>query len=86
MIDICSGVGLISVLNAFNNFCILLYHSQKFEEKSDGSLVVSFTAGALLEMCFHLVTWEGEIEIIEPAGLKTVMKDLIKNIERCVGK
>ena len=64
----------------------VFHPTQQFEENSDGSLTVSFTAGGLLEMCFHLVTWQGEIEIIEPSELKTAMKDLIKNMERSVGK
>lgn len=60
----------------------LFHPTQTFEEQSDGSLIVRFTAGALLEMCHHLFTWEGEIEIIEPPELKIIMKNLIKNVER----
>lgn len=44
--------------------------SQKIEDQEDGSLIVKFTAGGWKEMCWHLFTWEGAVEVIEPAELR----------------
>jgi predicted DNA-binding transcriptional regulator YafY len=46
---------------------------QKIDEQPDGSLIVSFRAGGLLEMCWHLFTWSGEIEVLAPESLKRMM-------------
>jgi predicted DNA-binding transcriptional regulator YafY len=64
----------------------LFHPSQKFEEQTDGGLIISFMAGALLEMCFHLAAWEGAIEILEPEALKMEMRGLINNLKRTVGE
>ncbi len=48
------------------------YHfhpTETFEEQPDGSLLLRFTAGGIREMCWHLFTWGGEIEVIEPPEL-----------------
>lgn len=47
--------------------------SQTFEAQDDGGLVVRLRAGGLLELCWHLFTWRGEIEILGPARLKVMM-------------
>ena len=44
-----------------------LFHlSQTVVTCDDGSLVVRFTAGGLLEMAWHLMTWADAVEVIEP--------------------
>jgi predicted DNA-binding transcriptional regulator YafY len=43
------------------------------EETADGSLIVHFRAGGLREMCWHVFTWGGTIEILEPVELKDEM-------------
>ncbi|MGE4339718.1 MAG: helix-turn-helix transcriptional regulator, partial [Pigmentiphaga sp.] len=48
--------------------------TQTLEDQPDGSLIVRFRAGGLLEMCWHLFTWGGEIEVLEPQMLKQEMK------------
>ena len=44
--------------------------TQVFEEQNDGSLIVKFTAGSDLEMCYHLFTWGDGITILEPSSLR----------------
>jgi predicted DNA-binding transcriptional regulator YafY len=55
----------------------LFHPTQTLEDQPDGSLIVRFRAGGLLEMCWHLFTWGGEIEVLEPAGLKDRMSVLL---------
>lgn len=50
----------------------LFHPTQKFEERPDGGLIVRFTAGGMLEMCWELFKWDGSIRIIEPDELKTL--------------
>ena len=45
--------------------------TQLMEEQADGSLVVRFRAGGLLEMAWHLVTWGSDVEIVRPRRLQT---------------
>lgn len=53
---------------------IWLFHpTQEIEEQADGALIVRFRAGGLREMCWHLFTWGGAIEILEPPELKDEM-------------
>ena len=44
--------------------------NQKFEEKKDGSLVVRFKAGGMLEMAWHLYMWGDQVEVLKPAELR----------------
>ena len=51
----------------------LQHHFHLTQQKrtlDDGSVEVSFTAGGILEMCWHLFTWGGDVEVIEPAKLR----------------
>lgn len=56
--------------------------SQTVEEQPDGSLIVTFTAGGWKEMCWYLMTWEGEAEILEPAHLKRAYSEIVGKIHR----
>ena len=47
----------------------LFHPSQVMEPQPDGSLVVRFRAGVLLEMSWHLLTWGDEVEIVKPRRL-----------------
>jgi len=51
--------------------------TQKIEDQDDGSVIVRFTAGGWKEMCWYLLTWEGEVEILEPQKLKEQYQELI---------
>ena len=44
--------------------------TQRIRPLPDGGLEVEFTAGGLLEMCWHLFTWGKNVEIVEPAALR----------------
>ena len=58
----------------------LFHPSQTFEDQPDGSLLVRFRAGGLLEMCWHLFTWGGAIQVIEPPDLIDVMREQLENL------
>lgn len=44
----------------------LFHPTQRMEGQPDGSLIVSFRAGGLREMAWHLYTWGEAVEVIEP--------------------
>ena len=46
------------------------HQSQSVHRNADGSLTVKFTAGGIVEMCWHLVTWDTHVEIKEPKRLR----------------
>ncbi len=51
----------------------LFHPTQTTEEQPDGSLIVRFRAGGLREMCWHLFTWGGAIEVLAPIELQDEM-------------
>ena len=53
----------------------LFHPSQTFEPQPDGGLLLRLRTGGLLELCWHLFTWRGEIEILAPDRLKTLMAE-----------
>jgi predicted DNA-binding transcriptional regulator YafY len=52
----------------------LFHPTQTLEPQSDGSLIVRFRAGGILEMSWHLVTWGDQIEVIQPKRLATMLQ------------
>ena len=52
----------------------LFHPNQVLEPQPDGSLIVRFRAGGLLEMSWHLFTWGEEVEIIKPRRLASLLK------------
>ncbi len=52
----------------------LFHPSQVVEELPDGAVQVSFRAGGLLEMCWHLFTWGETVEVVEPAELRELYR------------
>lgn len=48
------------------------------EEEPDGSLVVRFHAGGLLELVHHLFGWGDAVEIIAPERLKSLMLETLE--------
>lgn len=52
----------------------LFHPQQQVEELPDGRLQVSFEAGGLLEMCWHLFTWGPSVEVVEPAELRELYR------------
>jgi predicted DNA-binding transcriptional regulator YafY len=51
----------------------VFHPTQRFEEQSDGSLIVRFRAGGLLEMAWHLFTWGDEVRVLKPRKLHTLL-------------
>jgi len=51
----------------------LFHPNQVTEPQKDGSLVVRFRAGGLLEMSWHLFTWGNDVEIIKPKRLAALL-------------
>lgn len=58
-----------------------LHPSQQTEEQSDGSLLVRFKAGGWKEMCWYVMTWEGEAEILEPPHLRKAYEDMVSTLQ-----
>lgn len=54
----------------------VFHPSQRMERQPDGSLLVRFRAGGLLEMAWHLFTWGEGMEVVEPIKLRTLLADL----------
>jgi predicted DNA-binding transcriptional regulator YafY len=57
----------------------LFHPTQKLEDQPDGSLLVRFRAGGALEMCWHLVTWGGEVEIVQTRQLRRLYDTLMES-------
>jgi WYL domain len=52
-----------------------LFHPyQVMEPQPDGSLIVRFRAGGLLEMSWHLFTWGDGVEIVKPRRLASLLE------------
>ena len=52
----------------------LFHPTQTMEDQPDGSLIVRFCAGGALEMSWHLFTWGGEVEVLEPPKLRRLVE------------
>ena len=48
--------------------------NQSAEYRDDGSLIVRFKAAGWLEMAWHLYQWGDKVEVLEPAGLRTLVE------------
>jgi predicted DNA-binding transcriptional regulator YafY len=53
----------------------VFHPSQTVTDLPDGGVLVEFTAGGLREMCWHLFTWGGEVEIVRPKRLLAMMRE-----------
>lgn len=49
--------------------------SQTIEVCDDGTMLVCFHAGGLLEMAWHLMTWGRHVEVIAPAALRDMLPE-----------
>ena len=61
-----------SVADAIEEY--VFHPNQSMQRQKDGSVIVKFTAGGLMEMCWHLYTWGANVKVIEPIELKELMK------------
>jgi predicted DNA-binding transcriptional regulator YafY len=53
--------------------------TQTLTRDLDGSIIISFRAGGLREMTWHLFTWGNAVRIIAPKALKDTMRACIAN-------
>lgn len=53
----------------------LFHPTQDVKLDPDGSLVVRFRAGGLLEMCWHLYQWGDAVEVLAPPELAEMVAD-----------
>jgi predicted DNA-binding transcriptional regulator YafY len=51
----------------------VFHHSQSIRDEADGSLLVRFRAGGMLEMAWHLMSWGDQVEVVEPKALRDLM-------------
>lgn len=54
--------------------------TQETEDLRDGSFLVRFRSGGKLEMCWHLFTWGGHVEVVEPEDLRDQLRDACAEI------
>jgi predicted DNA-binding transcriptional regulator YafY len=47
--------------------------TQNSESEPDGSLIIRFHAGGLLEMAWHLMTWGRHVEVLAPDALRKLL-------------
>jgi predicted DNA-binding transcriptional regulator YafY len=58
---------------------LYLFHpTQVMTDEPDGSLTVSFRAGGLREMCWHLFRWGNTVQVISPEILHTTFAGLLE--------
>ena len=57
----------------------IFHPNQTHEELVDGSLIVRFHAGGMLEMCWHVYCWGDQIEVIEPKELAVMCSKPTRN-------
>lgn len=63
---------------------VLKFHfhpTQAMLQNADGSVTVKFSACGLREMCWHLVTWAGYVEVIEPPELRAAYQASVSNTQ-----
>jgi len=62
---------------------LYLFHpTQVMTDEPDGSLTVSFRAGGLREMCWHLFRWGPNVQVLNPPELQLEIKKQLKAATR----
>lgn len=51
----------------------MFHPDQQFEDRSDGSLIVRFSACGHLEMCWHLYAWGDKVRVLSPPTLEAMV-------------
>jgi len=59
--------------------------TQQVKQEEDGSVLVTFRAGGMRELSWHLFTWGDKIEIIAPQVLKDMMVAELREAGRAHG-
>ncbi|MGK2740330.1 helix-turn-helix transcriptional regulator [Tepidicaulis sp. LMO-SS28] len=58
----------------------LFHPTQTLKEQDDGSLIVRFHAGGLMEMALHVISWRGDLEVLKPAKLNSMVREILEQI------
>lgn len=56
--------------------------TQTFEPQPDGGLIIRFRAGGLLEIAWHLFTWQGNLQVVAPAALSRILAEECERVIR----
>ena len=56
----------------------LFHPTQTTQMQVDGSLIVRFTCGGMLELSWHLYTWAGDVQVLSPKSLQELCAGQIK--------
>lgn len=54
--------------------------TQSMEDGADGTLIVCFRAGGLLQIAHHLMTWGDAVTIVAPEKLRVEMRDAVETL------
>ncbi|WP_372399835.1 WYL domain-containing protein [Azospirillum sp. HJ39] len=57
----------------------IFHPRQKTKKEEDGSLLVTFSASGLLEMCWHLYMWGDAVEVVSPLELARMVEGHRRN-------
>jgi predicted DNA-binding transcriptional regulator YafY len=60
--------------------CHFFHETQKMVPLKDGSLEISFSAGGLLEVARHVMSWGGAAEVLEPKELRELVFGEIEKV------
>lgn len=58
----------------------IFHPTQTMEDEPDGSLVVRFHAGGLLQIAHHLLTWGATVTVLAPQELEDVIRDAVETL------
>lgn len=58
----------------------LFHPSQSFEDAPNGSLIVRFRAGGMLEMCWHLFRWGDQVQVLAPEALREMYAGMLATV------
>lgn len=58
--------------------------TQTVEDAADGGVLVRFRASGMRELAWHLFSWGEQVEIVQPARLKTVMAGELAAAQRAL--
>ena len=62
------------------------HRTQSQEREEDGSLIVRFRAGGLMEMVQHLFTWRDQVEVIAPDALRVCWAEELAESAKALGR
>lgn len=60
----------------------IFHPTQELAKENDGSLIVSFKAGGLMQIAHHLLTWGDSVTILEPTRLKKILIEEVEMLQR----